>query len=206
MVRGVFDQANVSSDLYLEMKGIGGTSPWNPPAKVFLENYFGAQMHSKYTVIDADLLSSNPVVETGSFNYSNAADNGNDENMMIIYDSLIANQYYQDFAKRLSDAGGTVDINKISDIVPLQFDIKQNYPNPFNPATKINFMVPKAAFVKITVYDILGRQVAVLVNKQITAGEYSPDWNAASFPSGVYFYSLNVNGENMNTKKMILSK
>ncbi len=206
MVRGVFDQANVSSDLYLEMKGIGGTSPWNPPAKVFLENYFGAQMHSKYTVIDADLLSSNPVVETGSFNYSNAADNGNDENMMIIYDSLIANQYYQDFAKRLSDAGGTVDINKISDIVPLQFDIKQNYPNPFNPATKINFMVPKAAFVKITVYDILGRQVAVLVNKQITAGEYSTDWNAASFPSGVYFYSLNVNGENMNTKKMILSK
>ncbi len=60
MVRGVFDQANVSNNLYLEMKGIGGSSPWNPPAKVFLENYYGAQMHSKYTVIDADLLSSNP--------------------------------------------------------------------------------------------------------------------------------------------------
>lgn len=206
MVRGVFDQANVSNNLYLEMKGIGGSSPWNPPAKVFLENYFGAQMHSKYTVIDADLMSSNPVVETGSFNYSNAADNGNDENMMIIYDSLIANQYYQDFAKRLSDAGGTIDIKKISENVPVNFDLKQNFPNPFNPNTKINFMVPKLSYIKISIYDILGREVDVLVNKQLSAGEYTADWYADGLPSGVYFYSLNVDGENLNVKKMVLKK
>ena len=206
MVRGVFDQANVSNNLYLEMKGIGGSSPWNPPEKVFLENYYGAQMHSKYTVIDADLLSGNPVVETGSFNYSNAADNGNDENMMIIYDSLIANQYYQDFAKRLSDAGGSVDINKITDVVPNKFNLSQNYPNPFNPATKINFSIPKSALVKISVHDILGREVVVLLNKMLSVGEYSAEWNASSFPSGIYFYTLNVDGENINTKKMILNK
>lgn len=206
MVRGVFDQANVSNNLYLEMKGIGGTSPWNPPAKVFLENYSGALLHSKYTVIDADLMTSSPVVETGSFNYSNAADQGNDENMMIIYDSLIANQYYQDFVKRLTDAGGTVDVQKITENVPLNYELRQNYPNPFNPSTKINFSVPKSAFVKISVFDILGREISVLVNKQLTSGVYSTEWNAASFPSGVYFYTLNADGVNISTGKMVLNK
>ncbi len=206
MVRGVFDQANVSNNLYLEMKGIGGSSPWNPAAKVYLESYSGALLHSKYTVIDADLMSSSPVVETGSFNYSNAADQGNDENMMIIYDSLIANQYYQDFVKRLTDAGGTVDIQKVSENVPVNYELKQNYPNPFNPVTKINFSVPKSAFVKISVYDVLGRQVSVLVNKQLTSGVYSTEWNASSFPSGVYFYTLNADGVNITSGKMVLNK
>ena len=100
-VRGVFDNSNGTdpSSVYPEMKGIGGTTPWNPPAPVYLDAESGL-LHSKYILIDPDLPSSNPIVETGSYNYSTAATTGNDENYLMIYDSLVANQYLQDFAKR----------------------------------------------------------------------------------------------------------
>ena len=150
--------------------------------------------------------SSNPVVETGSYNFSNAASYDNDENVVMVYDSLIANQYYQDFVKRLTDAGGSIGINTISEVVPMNFNLTQNYPNPFNPSTKITFDVAKSSNVKISVFDVLGREVSVLVDRQINAGQYSTEWNAAGYPSGMYFYVLNVNGENVNTKKMVLKK
>jgi len=77
--------------------------------------------------VDADTLAGNPVVETGSFNFTNSAQSGNDENVLIIYDSLIANQYYQDFVKRITDAGGSVDVKQISSEVPAKFVLNQNY-------------------------------------------------------------------------------
>lgn len=205
MVRGVFDQSNASSTLYQEMKGIGGSSPWNPPARVYLETFNGL-MHDKYTIIDADLMTSNPVVETGSFNYTNAADQGNDENMMFIYDSLIANQYYQDFVKRITDAGGSVDIKRTSFNIPENFRISQNFPNPFNPSTQFKLSVPNNAVVKVVIHDILGRQVANLIDRQVEAGEYTLNWNASSLPSGVYFYQLIANGVKLDVKKMVLKK
>lgn len=205
MVRGVFDQSNSSNTLYQEMKGIGGSSPWNPPAKVWLENFNGL-LHDKYTVIDADLMTSNPVVETGSFNYTNAADQGNDENMMIIYDSLIANQYYQDFVKRITDAGGTVDIKRTSNTVPDKFSLSQNYPNPFNPSTQFKLSVSKSADVKVLIYDVLGRQIASLVDKRMEPGEYILNWNASAYTSGVYFYQLSADGLKSDVKKMVLKK
>ncbi len=205
MVRGVFDQSNASNTLYQEMKGIGGSSPWNPPARVYLETFNGL-MHDKYTIIDADLMTSNPVVETGSFNYTNAADQGNDENMMFIYDSLIANQYYQDFVKRITDAGGSVDIKRTSFNIPENFRISQNFPNPFNPSTQFKLYIPNNAVVKVVIHDILGRQVGNLIDRQIEAGEYTLNWNASSLPSGVYFYQLIANGVKLDVKKMVLKK
>jgi phosphatidylserine/phosphatidylglycerophosphate/cardiolipin synthase-like enzyme len=210
MVRGVFDRSTngnlTNGPVYYEMAGLGGTV-WNPVAKVYLDNYNASYLfHDKYILIDADMPSSNPVVETGSYNFSNAASYDNDENVLLIYDSLIANQYYQDFVKRLTDAGGTIDVKKISETVPANFDLKQNYPNPFNPATKINFNVAKLSNVKLSVYDVLGREVSVLVNKQMGAGEFTAEWDASNFSSGVYFYVLNIEGSNYNTKKMVLKK
>lgn len=211
MVRGVFDRSTngniTNGPVYYEMAGIGGSTPWNPPARVYLDNYnISYQYHHKYILIDADMPSSNPIVMTGSYNFSNAASYENDENVVLVYDSLIANQYYQEFVKRLTDAGGSIDVKKISENVPVDFDIKQNYPNPFNPATKINFQVAKLSNVKISVFDVLGREVTLLVNKQLSAGEYITEWNASNYPSGIYFYVLNVDGSNVNTKKMILKK
>ncbi len=206
MVRGVFDQSNVSNTLYLEMKGIGGTTPWNPAAKVYLESYYNSLLHSKYIVIDADMPESNPVVETGSYNFSNSASFYNDENVLFIYDSLIANQYYQEFVKRLTDAGGSIGINKISSEVADEFRLSQNYPNPFNSITKFNISVPKEAHIKIQIYDVLGRKISELIDQRISPGIFSISYDANGLSSGVYFYSLIADGQNIKTNKMLLNK
>ncbi|CAF3842740.1 unnamed protein product, partial [Rotaria sp. Silwood1] len=75
-------------------------------------------------------------------------------------------------------------------LIPEKFELNQNYPNPFNPTTKINFSLPKSAFVTLKVYDMLGKEVAQLVNQELTANNYSFDFNAAALSSGVYFYKL----------------
>jgi hypothetical protein len=96
-------------------------------------------------------------------------------------------------------------ITQTSEEVPEKFILGQNYPNPFNPETKINFSIPNSMAVKITVSDILGKQVAMLVNEKLNAGTYTTDWNASGYPSGVYFYRLEA--ENFSeVKKMILVK
>ncbi|MCY7361724.1 MAG: phospholipase D-like domain-containing protein, partial [Ignavibacteria bacterium] len=205
-VRGVFDFANGTdpSSVYPEMKGIGGSAPWNPPAPVYLGGETG-QMHSKYILIDSDLPSSNPIVETGSYNFSTAASTGNDENFLLIYDSLIANIYLQDFAKRYSLAGGTISVEKISTEIPADFVLSQNYPNPFNPKTVINYEIPNANIVKLTVYNTLGKQVTELVNERQSAGTYKVSFDVGNMTSGVYFYKLEV-GNFVETKRMILVK
>ncbi|MBE2255048.1 MAG: T9SS type A sorting domain-containing protein [Ignavibacteria bacterium] len=204
MVRGVFDGGNSSDPVYLEMKGIGGSFPWNPPAKVWLDNVPG-QLHHKYMVIDPETPSSNPIVQTGSANYSNNAIFNSDENIVIFYDSLIANIYFQEFSKRISDAGGTIDVKSISSEIPNGFELSQNFPNPFNPVTSINFSIPVKSKVKLIIYDALGREVTTLVNSNLNSGVYNINWNAANYSSGVYFYSLQTESFT-STKKMLLVK
>jgi photosystem II stability/assembly factor-like uncharacterized protein len=101
--------------------------------------------------------------------------------------------------------GGVIGINPISTEIPNDFSLSQNYPNPFNPTTNIKFALPKASFVRLAVYDMLGREVEALVNEHLTAGTYMVDWNAAKFSSGIYLYKLTANDFNM-VKKMSLIK
>ncbi len=89
--------------------------------------------------------------------------------------------------------------------VPDNYSLKQNYPNPFNPNTNIKFDVPKAGHVKLTVFDMLGNQVELLVNNEMQAGSYSSDFHANNLASGVYFYRLEA-GDFVQTKKMMLTK
>jgi hypothetical protein len=89
--------------------------------------------------------------------------------------------------------------------IPLEFFIEQNYPNPFNPTTKIKFGISKSANVKLTVYDVLGKEVAVLVNEDKLANTYEVQFDASAFPSGVYFYKI-AYGEFTSTRKMLLVK
>jgi hypothetical protein len=98
-----------------------------------------------------------------------------------------------------------VAIDPIYSQTPLVYTLSQNYPNPFNPSTTINFGLPKASNVKLIVYDILGREVIVLVNEFKTAGTYKVDFDAANLSSGVYFYTIKVN-DFTATKKMLLIK
>jgi hypothetical protein len=89
--------------------------------------------------------------------------------------------------------------------IPEKYSLEQNYPNPFNPVTKIEFSIAKAGPVRILVYDILGREVASLVNNDMKAGKYSVDFNASDLSSGVYFYRL-TSGDFSDVKKMVVLK
>jgi hypothetical protein len=89
--------------------------------------------------------------------------------------------------------------------IPVEYCLAQNFPNPFNPLTKINFDIPKSGFVTLKVYDVLGQEIAVLVNEMKNAGSYFVDFDGSSLASGMYFYRLASNGF-VSTKNMILIK
>lgn len=93
--------------------------------------------------------------------------------------------------------------------IATDFKLSQNYPNPFNPTTKIDFAVPSLSNVKLVVYDMLGKEVSTLVNKSLNAGSYTFEFNGAELASGMYFYRINVEGNNgsfSEVKKMMLIK
>ena len=96
---------------------------------------------------------------------------------------------------------------------PLNFSLEQNYPNPFNPSTTISYTIPESGLVTLKVYDVLGREVATLVNEQNEAGIHQVDFNASNLNSGVYFYTIESSNPSVSsgqsfveTKKMILIK
>lgn len=101
--------------------------------------------------------------------------------------------------------GQVIGIISNNNNIPGKFALYQNYPNPFNPATQIKFDVPRASDVKLTVFDLLGREVAVLVNGKLNAGVYNAEWNADNLASGVYFYELSA-GDFRDAKKMLMIK
>jgi N-acetylneuraminic acid mutarotase len=89
--------------------------------------------------------------------------------------------------------------------IPLDYSLSQNYPNPFNPVTSIQYSIPKAGLVKLVVYDVLGKEVSVLVNEYRTQGQFIVDFDASNLTSGVYFYKLTT-GDFSDMKKMMLIK
>ncbi len=106
-----------------------------------------------------------------------------------------------------STNGGITGLSNSSVNIPAEFSLSQNYPNPFNPITRIRFSISgqSTAQTFLSVYDVLGNEVAVIVDQNLKPGRYEADWDASSYPSGVYFYKLNA-GEFSQTKKMILLK
>ena len=121
------------------------------------------------------------------------------------------------------DFNGSFDYSKEIEVVraPATFSLEQNYPNPFNPSTKIKFTIPsvettqRVVFTTLKIYDVLGNEIATLVNEEKPAGEYEVEFsakggsasggNATNLPSGIYFYQLKA-GSFIQTKKMILMK
>jgi len=106
------------------------------------------------------------------------------------------------------DFGGRYEYSdeiEVEVLGPLTFGLEQNYPNPFNPSTSIEYSVPENGFVKLSVYNLVGEEVIVLVNETVNAGFYEVTFNAAGLPSGIYFYRLQA-GSFIETKKMVLMK
>ncbi|MBI1931311.1 MAG: T9SS type A sorting domain-containing protein [Ignavibacteriales bacterium] len=93
--------------------------------------------------------------------------------------------------------------NDQGSIIPTEFKLEQNYPNPFNPTTTIRYQIPVNKHVTIKVYDVLGKEVATLIDEYKPAGIYKLEFNASNFSSGVYFYKL-IAGKYIDVKKMIL--
>jgi len=89
--------------------------------------------------------------------------------------------------------------------LPIAYSLSQNYPNPFNPSTTIRYELPSRTDVVLKIFDLLGQEVATLVDEEKTAGRYEVLWHAARTASGVYFYRLQ-SGEFVETKKLVLLK
>ncbi len=100
---------------------------------------------------------------------------------------------------------GVASVENISGVAPSNYSLEQNYPNPFNPSTTINFTIPNSEFVTLKVFNILGSEVATLVNENLAAGAYRFNFEAANLASGIYLYELNA-GNFREIKKMNLLK
>jgi hypothetical protein len=115
-----------------------------------------------------------------------------------------------DNVKNMCDSGIIFGVKEISSNFPGQYKLYQNYPNPFNPTTNIKFdispLLRGVEQVKLVIYDVRGREVERLVDKEMRTGSYSADWNASNFASGIYFYSLIVDNKTIDTKKLVLLK
>lgn len=105
---------------------------------------------------------------------------------------------------KTTTGGGTVGIEPSHPHTPSTFSLSQNYPNPFNPSTSIKFEISFKNQVKLSVYDLLGQEIYVLVNSQLNPGNYQYSFDASSLPSGVYFYKLTAGSDFSQTKKMVL--
>jgi uncharacterized delta-60 repeat protein len=97
-----------------------------------------------------------------------------------------------------------VNVNE-QKIIPEEFVLGQNYPNPFNPSTKIKYTIPETGYVQLIVYNVVGEEVAELVNGVREAGQYELTFNASNLPSGLYLYKLQ-SSSNVEVKKMMLTK
>jgi len=127
----------------------------------------------------------------------------NDVNALFVYGTnLFAGTGDGVWRRPLLDITGIEDP---SNEIPSRFILDQNYPNPFNPSTKISYIIPERSNVSLKVFNLLGSEVASLVNEEKSAGVYEVDFNAATLPSGVYFYKLQA-GSFVEMKKMILLK
>ena len=145
------------------------------------------------------------------------AGNSTDTRSYTFQDNSVANGSTYKYRLKQVDQNGSYKYSSETEVTanlaPTSYSLSQNYPNPFNPSTTINFEIPKSSFVNLKVYDILGNEVATLVDENKDAGRYSVTFsasggsasggNAQNLASGIYIYKLVTDGY-ISTKKMIL--
>ncbi|MBE2256717.1 MAG: T9SS type A sorting domain-containing protein, partial [Ignavibacteria bacterium] len=130
----------------------------------------------------------------------------NDKTINVFSDNRLypnGDVYFNIMSFRNPDS--VVNISNISNIIPEKYELYQNYPNPFNSETTIEFDLKNSGFVTLIVYDIMGREVTLLINEKLPAGTFRKNFNSSNLPSGVYFYKLTTNNFSQ-TKRMILMK
>lgn len=178
----------------------------------FSQAEFGL-LHHKYAIIDGEFTSQNSKVITGSHNWSANANFNNDENILIIHNPRVANEYFQEFAARYWQAGGEDVFNPTVFVDRIESDIKenklflQNYPNPFNRHTTIRFNLFTNQRVTLSVYDLLGRRVATIINNEmLDIGDHNVDFDGAYLAGGLYIYRLKLESGMSISKSMLIAR
>ena len=204
-VRGVLDNNTDQGTQYNNLVANGIDVRLKPGASYYL-------FHHKYGLVDAEDPAWDPVTITGSHNWTNSAETSNNENILIIRDGRIANEYLQEFSARYYQYGGSdtirVGVEWTDAAVASAFSLAQNYPNPFNPTTSIRFTIPGGRTrvgVSLRVYDVLGNEVATLVNELLAPGTYERKFEATGRASGIYFYRLQA-GSFTATRRLVFIK
>ncbi|MBD3336219.1 MAG: hypothetical protein GF355_11950, partial [Candidatus Eisenbacteria bacterium] len=192
-IRGVFDsgEGGNSYSQYHPMHGEGDYA-WDPPADVWLDAETGT-LHHKYMVIDGLHPLSDPVVATGSANWSNNAVSNNDENFLLIHDPVLANVYNQEFAERYRAAGGSGDLTAGvagPSVEPLRILLGSN---PVSETLELSFSLPRAERVRCELYTVGGRRAHALLDETLPAGPVELRWNLDQerrLASGRYFLRI----------------
>ncbi len=134
--------------------------------------------------------------------------NSNSPKSYTFTDETLSNGNYSYRLKQIDNDGNfsySKEIKVTVNEIPKEYSLMQNYPNPFNPTTEIGFRISNFGFVSLKVYDLLGREVATLVNEEKTTGTYEVIWNAANLPTSVYYYRIQAGSFNQ-VRKMLLIK
>ncbi len=156
-----------------------------------------------------DIINSN-YIKIGHFRLQNTNSFNGVPNISLNFDGKITTIFtgnnFVDITNLSNHSTTGVKDGGNNESIPQDFNLSQNYPNPFNPNTTIEFEIKEDAKVKLTVYNILGEQVAELVNGDINMGTHKVDFNAANLASGVYVYRLDAGNKFTETKKMVLMK
>jgi len=210
-LRGLFDDSMDSNvSVYPDM------IDWGMDVYLDSDNF---TLHHKYMIIDGFNAGEESILITGSHNWSTSAETRHNENTIIIYDSLIVNRYVQEFAAMYKTASGldlpkpeVISVKENDAALPEKFSLSQNYPNPFNPVTAIEYTVPQSGDVSLIVYNLLGQEVARLVDDFQQAGYHKITWDASNMASGIYLYRIEVVERRsasptfVQTRKMVLLK
>jgi hypothetical protein len=205
--------SSINDDGNMAVAGFGGH--YNPQIGLTSADYIPDLGHGTLGVnpyADLPWLSLSPEEGSLSSNESEIID--------VIFNSegLTANQLYTGYITVTSNdiqnpfviIPVTLFTGKASSVqnqdgVPENYSLEQNYPNPFNPSTTIKYSIPSSGYITLKVFDVLGNEIATLVNEEKPAGTYKVEFEAESFSSGIYFYKL-LAGDFIETKKMILLK
>ncbi|MCI0448786.1 MAG: T9SS type A sorting domain-containing protein [Chlorobi bacterium] len=182
------------------------------------ENWITQNIGSSQAIVQCKWIEGTDIIYLSNGLIRKSTDRGNTWNIMTT--GGLTNIRFIDFYKSGNNIYGyavaisgevlklidnVMGIQTISSEIPDKFSLSQNYPNPFNLTTNIKFQIPKSGFVKLTVFDVLGKEIQVLINRQLSPGTYEADFEGSSLPSGVYYYKIETDVY-VETRKMVLLK
>ncbi len=163
---------------------------------------YRVQLSNSLTFNDATVLVDTSGITDTTFTFSNIT---LDPGKIYFWRVAASNEYGQSL---FSNANGfktiVTAVTAEKNGVPADYNLAQNYPNPFNPSTEIKFAIPRSGFTSLKVYDVLGNEVAVLVNEDLGAGYYTARFDGTSLSSGLYIYVLQTNGQVLSKKMMMI--